>query len=117
MSNEERSKADSVSAAEQEVSTDEYFGGCPHCGKTDGYFNFGRAHYFVCHEHRVKWFVGANLFSSWRQESRSDWDQNAEKFGIYADVEPVQAPKDRWQVLPDDPLPEIIVNRIPSEHE
>ena len=26
------------------VTTEHYFGGCPHCGETDGYVNDGRDH-------------------------------------------------------------------------
>ncbi len=71
------------------AATDCYFGGCPYCGNTDGFFNVHRAHFFVCHQHRVKWFVGDNLFRKWRLETRGDWDRNLEKFGGYVDVEPI----------------------------
>jgi len=94
------------------VTTDEYFGGCPCCGKTDGYFNLRRNHFFVCHEHRVKWIVGENLFSSWRQETPDDWERNAKRFSEYADVEPVQAPMERWQPTADDPLPTVVVTHV-----
>lgn len=45
------------------------FGSCPECGRRDGCFNVGRGHWFVCHEHRVCWCVGSNLFSSWKLET------------------------------------------------
>lgn len=47
------------------------FGGCPQCGGHDGVFNAGRGHWFVCHEHRTRWFVGSNLFSSWKLETEA----------------------------------------------
>jgi hypothetical protein len=49
-----------------------YFGLCPTCHKTDGYLNVGRSHWFVCDEHRTKWCAGANLFSSWREETEAE---------------------------------------------
>src|SRR6185503_8845161 len=50
---------------DQERENDEYFGVCPTCRKSDGYLNLGRANWFVCHEHRVRWLFGENLFSTW----------------------------------------------------
>ena len=49
-----------------EITTDEYFGGCPECGKNDGYLNVGKDHVFICDEHKTAWCAGANLFSSWQ---------------------------------------------------
>ncbi|MCH8262388.1 MAG: hypothetical protein IIA77_04980 [Proteobacteria bacterium] len=66
---------------------DDYYGGCPHCKKNDGYLNIWRVHYFVCHEHKVRWCVGRNLFSSWRFESMEDWDRNIEKIKHYEEVD------------------------------
>jgi hypothetical protein len=60
-----------------------YFGVCPECGKTDGYLNIGRAHWFVCHEHRVRWCAGHNLFSGWREEDEAEWPKNWERIGEY----------------------------------
>ncbi len=46
------------------VTTDEYFGGCPHCGKTDGYITLNDdEHWFVCERHSARWYVGSGLFS------------------------------------------------------
>ncbi len=49
------------------IDTDEYFGGCPHCGKSNGYITLVRngwpIHYGVCDAHRVRWTIGENLFS------------------------------------------------------
>jgi len=54
------------------VTTDEYFGGCPECGKSDGYLNAGRTHVFFCREHKVRWIAGSNLFSDWRNETEEE---------------------------------------------
>ena len=46
------------------VTTDEYFGGCPNCGRTNGYITLnGGEHWFVCDEHQVRWCAGYGLFS------------------------------------------------------
>jgi ssDNA-binding Zn-finger/Zn-ribbon topoisomerase 1 len=49
-----------------------YFGVCPKCHKTDGYINIGRGHWFYCKEHKNRWFVGENLFSTWRDQSEEE---------------------------------------------
>ena len=54
-----------------------YFGVCPVCGNEDGYLNIGRTHFFHCREHKIAWDIGANLFSSWRDESEEVWKENA----------------------------------------
>ena len=66
----------------------EFSGGCPVCGFTDGYLNVGRAHYFVCHVHRIRWHRGDNLFSSWRWESHADWESNWRQIAVYTEVDP-----------------------------
>jgi hypothetical protein len=44
-------------------------GGCPVCGKNDGYLNLGAQHWFICRTHKTKWFVGENLFDSWMTQT------------------------------------------------
>jgi hypothetical protein len=61
---------------------DGYFGLCPHCRNTDGYVNIGRAHWFVCDEHKVMWFAGANLFSSSREETEQEQRQVYDARGL-----------------------------------
>jgi hypothetical protein len=67
-----------------------YFGGCPLCGRTDGYINMA-AHWFVCDNHRTRWFIGTNLFSSWKNETEADWERGRQKLESYAEVEPIRA--------------------------
>ena len=67
-----------------------YFGGCPKCGRNDGYLNVGKSHWFVCDEHKTTWFVGSNLFSSWREQSQEVWEENARQLSEYKDVEPLR---------------------------
>ncbi len=49
-----------------------HFGVCSECGGTDGYVNAGRTHVFYCLAHRKSWIGGANLFSSWRDETEDE---------------------------------------------
>ncbi len=70
-------------------STDEYFGGCPTCGKSDGYSNVGRNHWGSCDAHKVKWSIGSNLFSSWHDEDETVWQKNAERLSTYREVKPI----------------------------
>lgn len=72
-----------------EITTDEYFGGCPECGHTDGFLNCERTHWFICQQHRTKWCAGANLFSSWRDEDEAVWTRNAIRIWHYRNIEPI----------------------------
>ena len=67
------------------------FGGCPHCGQNDGYLNDGRDHWFRCDRHKVKWWVGSNLFSSWRDEDEETWRLNRFRLAEYMTVSPIPA--------------------------
>jgi len=69
---------------------DGYFGLCPTCHKTDGCLNVSREHWYICKEHKVKWCVGANLFSSWMYETREEqWlEQRKLGFHLFVEVEP-----------------------------
>jgi hypothetical protein len=66
----------------------EDFGVCPICKGHDGYLNVGRDHWFKCDEHKVRWHVGSNLFSSWHDESEEDWEENARILSEYEEVGP-----------------------------
>ena len=65
----------------------EHFGWCPECGKTDGFLNLERVHYFYCDAHRTRWRVGSNLFSCWRDEEEETWERNARHLEHYRDVD------------------------------
>ena len=81
---------DMVTLNPRQVTTDEYFGGCPECGKSDGYLNVGRNHWGVCDTHKTTWPIGANLFSSWHDETEAEWQQNEERLATYSIVEPIR---------------------------
>jgi hypothetical protein len=66
-----------------------YFGGCPECGSMSCYMNVHREQWFVCDQHRTKWWGGMNIFSSWQYETAEQWARNAEQLADYREVEPV----------------------------
>lgn len=68
-----------------------YFGDCPHCGRTTGFFNIGREQWCYCDAHQTKWDIGSNVLSSWCNENEEIWQRNAYRFGRYREVEPVYA--------------------------
>jgi hypothetical protein len=72
----------------------DYFGVCPHCHKNDGFINISRSHWFLCDEHKVKWCVGSNLFSSWRNETEDEQRRAYDQRGVgnYAEVRPYFLP-------------------------
>jgi hypothetical protein len=67
-----------------------YWGVCPECHKTDGYIDIGPNHWFFCKEHRTRWCVGANLFSSWRDETEEEQRHTYDDldFGSFKEVKP-----------------------------
>ena len=76
-------------SARANVTTDEYFGGCPHCGKNDELMNVGREHWFVCNRHKTKWRIGSNLFSGWKDEDEAVWTRNEYRLERFMEVEPI----------------------------
>jgi hypothetical protein len=73
----------------RESEGDRRFGGCPECGRTDGYMNVGGSHWFVCDAHLTKWCAGYDLFSDWNGESPEVWERNKWKLEGYTEVQPV----------------------------
>jgi hypothetical protein len=65
------------------------FGGCPTCGMTNGFVNDSADHWFVCDRHKTKWYVGSNLFSSWRNDTVEDRFRARDLLGSYRQVKAV----------------------------
>ena len=65
-----------------------YFGHCSTLEHDNYYLNVHRAHWMVCDKCRIKWLIGANLFSSWRKQNEIIWNANAEKLRKYREVNP-----------------------------
>jgi hypothetical protein len=76
------------------------WGGCPECHATHGYLNvlgdLGMEHWFFCENHKVRWYVGTDLFSSWRDMPSDALQKQAEQAKALKPVE-------RWypQTVPD----------------
>ena len=82
---------DNVLQFKPKPTTDETFGGCPHCGRNNGYLNVGRDHWFICDRHKTKWLAGSNLFTGWRDEGEEIWKKNRFKLAGYMVVEPMKS--------------------------
>ena len=80
---------DNVLPFKPKSTTDEYIGGCPHCGQNDGYINIGRDHWFSCGRHKTKWLAGSNLLSGWRDKDEATWERNRFKLAEYMVVKPI----------------------------
>ena len=81
------------------IIVDDYFGGCPECGKNGGFLNIGGDHWFVCHAHKKRWSPGWNLFSCWKEESEAQWAANAALLNGYDKVAPLL--EGRWPRNPE----------------
>ena len=79
--NIETSKAD-------EVTTDEPFGGCPHCGKSEDCLEIELVFWFVCHTHHTKWKLGVLVSERWNGTAKQ-WRKNAFLLWDYEDVDPI----------------------------
>jgi len=66
---------------------DDYFGHCPIPEHENYYLNVGRRHWMVCDKCKITWFIGANLFSSWRQQNKAIWRKNAEIIMEYTEID------------------------------
>jgi hypothetical protein len=83
----------------------DYFGGCPTCGKNDGFVNAGSTHVFYCEEHRVTWIYGSNIFSGWRDETEAGQRERYKVIEGFERVEPLW-PDDPGMTLRLDPSPD-----------
>lgn len=70
-------------------------GGCPVCGKNDGYLNLGSQHWFICRDHKMKWLVGDNLFDSWMNQTVSQHLTAERLLDGYREVTSFKPGKDR----------------------
>jgi hypothetical protein len=70
-------------------SRENYFGVCPICQRQNGYLNDGRDHWFVCDRHKTKWYVGSNLFSSWRHLTKEESFAQVDCLARYREVKAI----------------------------
>lgn len=65
------------------------FGVCPICRHTDGFLTLRWDHYFVCDEHKLRWYVGSNMLSALCSEFEDITIKNLELIKDYKDAKPV----------------------------
>jgi hypothetical protein len=94
------------------ITVTNYFGGCPTCGRADGYRNAGKSHRFFRDVHKTSWCVGSNLFSTWRDQTE-DEQRAAWHIGDYEEVEPL--PEGSWSADPDIRKKELAAHRMRLE--
>ncbi len=57
--------------------------GCPECGGGAGrVVNVGRCHWAFCRNHKVKWTIGCNLFSSWKAQKQDEQRRIYDELGL-----------------------------------
>ncbi len=59
---------------------------CPQCRQPDEYRNVGRVQWGVCKACGVRWRMGENVFSSWRDETPADWAEQERDLEAYKDI-------------------------------
>lgn len=70
------------------ISDAHLFGGCPACGRLTGILNVGASHWGYCGRHRLRWWVGSDLFPGWRRQDPGEWTRNAFYLRDFAPVAP-----------------------------
>jgi hypothetical protein len=72
--------------------TDDHFGLCPRCADEGRWeegvcLNVHKTHWVTCHQHKLRWCIGENLFSSWQHENPETWERNAALLTNYDEVD------------------------------
>ncbi|HIF50891.1 MAG TPA: hypothetical protein EYQ42_05105 [Thiotrichaceae bacterium] len=65
-------------------------GVCPKCGKSDGFVNLGKEHWFICRDHKTKWFAGVNMFEGWENQTVAQAQSIESMLNSYKDVVPLR---------------------------
>ena len=78
-----------------DMASDDYFGLCPICHKTDGHANAGRSHEFFCKKHKTRWSAGSNLLDDWRYQTLEEQLRIWDEIGLedFQEVEPYFHPR------------------------
>lgn len=64
-----------------------HHGGCPECGSGGDLVHVGRQQWLVCHEHRLAWLIGENLYSGWRDLQPEQHEANRLMIESYTVIE------------------------------
>jgi hypothetical protein len=73
-----------------EIEYSVHCGLCPSCGKTDGFVNLGKEHWFICRDHKSKWFGGVNLFEGWENQTVAQAESIELMLNSYKEVVPIR---------------------------
>ena len=85
-----------------EVTTDEFFGGCPKCGRNDALLHVGLGHWSVCRTHQTRWNVGA-MYSFAPGKDEGLWSRNAKELLACRVVDPIlPGPTEEERQYPQD---------------
>jgi hypothetical protein len=74
-----------------EIQYSMHCGVCPKCGKSDGFVNLGKEHWFICRVHKSKWFAGANLFEGWENQTVAQAQSIELMLDSYKEIVPVRS--------------------------
>lgn len=75
----------------QETQYSMHCGVCPLCGKTDGFVNLGKEHWFICRDHETKWFAGVNLFEGWQNQTVAQAQSIEAMLDKYKEITPIRS--------------------------
>ena len=73
-----------------EIQSNTHFGSCPLCGNSDGYVNLGKEHWFICRDHKFKWFAGVNMFEGWENQTVAQAECIENMLRAYQEVVPLR---------------------------
>lgn len=48
--------------------------------------NVGSTHWGVCEHHKVRWCIGSNLLSHWKEETEHDWYINTQLLKKFTEI-------------------------------
>lgn len=65
-----------------------YYFGCCKCGHCHRVRNIGSDHWYYCDNCKFKWYVGSNLFNTWKEENEDIWKENYNYLLKYQEIEP-----------------------------
>ncbi|MCZ6803438.1 MAG: hypothetical protein O7D86_05775 [Proteobacteria bacterium] len=74
-----------------EIQYSKHCGVCPKCSKSDGFVNLGKEHWFICRDHKAKWFGGINLFEGWENQTVAQSESIAVMLESYKEVIPLRS--------------------------
>ena len=65
-------------------------GVCSKCGKTDGFVNLGKEHWFICRDHKSKWLAGINMYEGWKNQTVAQTESIELMLSSYKEIVPLR---------------------------